>query len=256
VTIGLGFSCADGIVLLSDTQMSNGYMKFYETKLLAYPLQGSKGVCGVTLTYAGNPTTWKKFRDEFESAVHDNQYDPTANNIEKTVSEILCNMRPMLFNPHGEPDLYLLCGAIQDGQAPLLLRSQADTAHRVLDGFDVIGAGDTSVIRYLSKVLFLRNPNFTLDIGKKVGAYVVLQAKAFVDGCGGDTDIVCIHRHGGIQVSSAWAYTYEQELGKIEYFIQNLLQVSCNPASKRQDIQSVADRFVVSLEEVMPRHSN
>ena len=116
MTIGIGFRCTDGVVILSDTQISNGAMKYYEGKIHSMPLKGSEGQCGVVLTYAGSPALWKKFRDKFDSTMRDTQYDPTPANIEQTVSELLNQMTSSLYDAAGNPNLYLLCGTVCEGK--------------------------------------------------------------------------------------------------------------------------------------------
>jgi len=222
VTIGIGFRCTDGVVILSDTQISNGAMKYYETKIYSIPLEGSEGRCGVVLTYAGSPALWKKFRDKFDCSVRDAQYDPIPTNVEQTISELLYQMSNSLYDPTGNPDLYLLCGVVCAGHEAILLKSQAETVHRVVDGFDAVGAGDSSVVRFLSKVLCLKYSALTRSMAKRVGTYVLLQSKHYIDGCGGDTDIFAVTEHGGIEDSSGLSLNYEHNLGMAEDAFRSL----------------------------------
>jgi len=222
VTIGIGFQCTDGVVLISDTQVSNGAMKYYEGKNYSIPLEGSSGRCGVVLTYAGSPALWKKFRDKFDSTMRDESYDPTPTNIEQTVSDLLVQLGGSLYDPNGNPDLHLLCGIACQNQETLLLKTQAETAHRVTDLFEAIGAGDSSVIRYLSKVLALKFSALSRSTAKKIGAYVVLQAKVYIDGCGGDTDIFSVTEHGGIEDSNGVSINYEHTLSMAEDAFRSL----------------------------------
>ena len=222
VTIGIGFRCTDGVVILSDTQISNGTMKYYEGKIHPISLKGSEGLCGVVLTYSGSPALWKKFRDKFDSTMRDAQYDPTPTSIEQSISELLGQMANSLYDPSGNPDLYLLCGMVCEGQEAILLKSQAETVHRVIDGFDAVGAGDSSVIRFLSKALALRHSALSKSIAKKIGTYVLLQAKHYIDGCGGDTDIYAVAEHGGIEDSSELSFIYENNVGMAEDAFRSL----------------------------------
>jgi len=180
--------------------------------------------------------------------MRDAQYDPTPTNIEQTVSDLLSQMGSSLYDPSGNPDLYLLCGIVCDGQEAVLLKSQAETVHRVIDGFDAVGAGDSSIVRFLSKVLSLKYSALSRSMAKKVGTYVLLQAKHYMEWCGGDTNIYAVTEHGGIEDSSAYSCNYEHNLGMAEDAFRSLyLAVIKDQAS----LPGAMDRLVKNLKDAL-----
>jgi hypothetical protein len=152
-----------------------------------------------------------------------------------------------LYDLSSNPDLYLLCGMVCDGKEAILLKSQAETVHRVLDGFDAVGIGDSSVIRYLEKVLALKHSILTRSMAKKIGAYVLLQAKHYIDGCGGDTDIYAVTEHGGIDNSSDVSFNYEHNLGMVEDAFRS---VYLTAVKDPQSLPGAVDRLTRSLKDV------
>jgi hypothetical protein len=248
VTIGVGFACQDGIVLCSDTQMSNGSMKFYEDKIFPYYM--NKNVdgkpCSVVMTYAGNPVLMKSFWDKFCDANKALAATPNPSDMRKLIEQILENM--ILVDAAGNPDLYLLCGITQTGFPPQLLKSQANNLYTVSEGVDFVGCGDTSVIRYLSKIFRLR---FIEDISSavKLGTYLIGQAKLYVDGCGGDTDVTLLHPDGKILDISAMPYVLDRELSELEVRLAWVLNVVRTPGAKEKDFEEASSEFLDKLVE-------
>jgi hypothetical protein len=180
--------------------------------------------------------------------MRDTQYDPTPANIEQTVSELLNQMTSSLYDAAGNPNLYLLCGMVCEGKEPILLKSQAETVHRVIDGFDAVGAGDSSVVRFLSKVFALRHSALSRAVAKRVGTYVLLQAKHYMEWCGGDTDIFAVTEHGGIEDSSALSFNYEHNLGMAEDAFRSLYLAA---VKDDPSLTGALDRLFKNLRDVL-----
>lgn len=246
MTIGVGFVCPDGIVICADTEMSNGFMKFSENKIYPFGLRGSKGQCALAITYAGNQALMKSFRDRLSVVIRDPAFDANPDSVEEIVKDTLQGMGGSLFDSAGNPDLYLLCGIAQKGHRPVMLKAQASTVHRVDDGFDFVGVGDSSVVRFLSKVLGTSTVS-SIGTGAKLGTYIVAQAKKYVSGCGGDTDILLINPDGKV-VDYGIAYPFiEDAASLIETFFQGLVVTARMPDVMEKEFKQMKSQFLDEL---------
>lgn len=246
VTIGIGFLCPNSVVICADTQMSNGYMKFYETKIYPFALRTSKGEhCGVAITFAGNPSLMKAFYDRFKNEVNAPSFNASMATVEEKLKEVLEGMGNSLFDAQGNPDLYLLCGMVSEGK-PVLLKTQAQTVHHVRQRYDFVGSGDSSVLRYLARILqpeFVDNPEAAI----RLGTYLVGQAKIYADGCGGDTDIMLISQHGALLDVGTTTYFTEKDMSLIERFLMGVFLVAREKPFREASFDGLAKDFVEHL---------
>jgi hypothetical protein len=245
VTIGVAFNCHEGIVICSDTQMSTGSMKFYENKIETYYINRSATPCCIAVTYAGDLAVFKSFWDRFCAKLKSDDEIASPPKVKVALEDTLAAMN--LLDGQGYPTLYLLCGATQSGHLPILLKCQGDTVHTVT-AVDFVGSGDSSVIRYLSRMLYLQNVG-DVSSAIKLGTYVVGQAKLYVDGCGGDTDIVLLSADGKIMHLGALPYLLEKVLGNIEVYMLTMLSAARAPEVKQEEFDDIALEFVNHLTE-------
>jgi hypothetical protein len=184
MTIGVGFVCQDGIVLCSDREMTgpNGY-KYQETKIL----RSTNRKRTIAFSYAGYPDEAKAmFRKvcegldhEFASGIFDVSRARTA--LER------------IFNDRLSKGLQALMVVSWDGAVPHLFKAWERTITDPVS--DLIGWGDSSVIRYLGDIL-LNRPAFKSKEAEVIGAYLIFVATRFVGKCGGGMDIVTIEGPG------------------------------------------------------------
>jgi hypothetical protein len=59
-------------------------------------------------------------------------------------------------------------------------------------GVAFVGAGDSSLSRFLANVLPINSLDLDIKTALLIGSYIVEQAKEFVDGCGGETQAMAV----------------------------------------------------------------
>jgi hypothetical protein len=209
VTIGVGFDCNDGILLCSDTQITReGFHKFYEHKL--FPHQGSGW--SVAFTYAGDPHTMKSFDDSFSDAMYSITAPITLAIIEQQIKDTLSTI-------DSGDQLFLLCGIVASG-AKRLLKVEGLKPGRV--SIDFVGVGDVSVLRYLFSMLSRGVISYSVQRAELLSAYLVLQAKRWVDGCGGETEVIIIRQDGRIEPSPRIQQGVEMIFGILEEYLSRV----------------------------------
>jgi hypothetical protein len=218
MTIALGFLCPDGIVLGADTQLTaEGSHKGYECKL--FPHQFPKW--SAVVTYAGSPDFVKAFNGrlhvEMENAAQ--QWELTPSVVHDVVIEIL-----RLFSLEESANTELLCGFTLPNVSTFILKTKGTLVSEV-HGHAYIGAGDSSVVRYLLPLLTRHGVNASAQQAALVGTYIIRVAKMYVDGCGGDTDMVILRPSGTLQAGSGQTTNAEQHQGMIEYFVSDVMSV-------------------------------
>src|SRR5882672_7165152 len=86
MTIGIGLSCEEGIVLAADTQLTvEGFFKDNETKFreLSFDQQGS-----IVATYAGSPSLMNIAYHEINQRVFYSGKNPAWKDVDKTIGSI------------------------------------------------------------------------------------------------------------------------------------------------------------------------
>jgi hypothetical protein len=219
VTIGIGFECRDGIVLCADTQLTwPQYHKYYERKI--YPHLSDSMDYTIAFTFAGNPDLMKSFNGKFADALKLLKAPFTADKIQALVETVLDLMDVV---DGDESGLFMLCGIVIPDKEMRLIKTSRKIVSRVDEyvGYDYVGAGDSSVLRFLGELLAHQpGDQFIERHATVLGSYLVSRAIAYVDGCGGDTDIFVLHSYGTLEDRGAMAYRYEQSMLRIEHFVK------------------------------------
>jgi 20S proteasome alpha/beta subunit len=192
VTIAVGLKCLDGIVLAADEQISaRGWHKYEEQKLLII----ESGSAETILAYSGLPTLAKEAEEKLTIRLNEID-DPFARDslrlkdARECIEKTLVELAQQHFNQTDDLSLLVACSCQLD--SPELWIFNAAGFHTVYE-FEVIGAGDSSVVRYLEQ---LYRSGDTVDFGEKLAMFLVEKAKKHVDGCGGETDIISIPNTG------------------------------------------------------------
>jgi hypothetical protein len=207
--VTIGFDCNDGILLCADTQITReGFDKFYEHKI--FPHQGSGW--SVASTYAGDPTTMKSFDDAFADAMYSVELPVTLEIIEQKIKNALSAT-------NGGKRLFLLCGMVVPN-AKRLLRIEELKSNRIPSG-GFVGLGDVSVLRYLFSILSRGVLSYSVQHAELLSAYLVLQAKRWVDGCGGETEVMIIRQDGRIEPSPRNQLGVEMRFGILEEYLSH-----------------------------------
>lgn len=209
VTIGIGFFCGDGIVLCADTQITFPQShKYYEHKI--YPRQTANWT--TAFTFAGNPILMKQFDQRFDDAMRQIGPPFTVAGISDVVEDVLAGMSALDNDPTG---LHML-GAISVPKVDIRLLKTEQKVVTKVDKHDYIGIGDSSILRYLIPLLTKTN-GYTSKQAAFVGVYLTLQAKRYVEGCGGDTDVMTVNYNGNISLTEA--DRIEQQLLMLEFHL-------------------------------------
>jgi len=243
VSIGLGIKCIDGVVLCADTQYTApGSHKFYDRKI--FVVGRDNPTTWVSFAFAGNPDLMRMFDERFSSIVQDRSYSSTLVAIRQTLADVLEEMDQKIASD--QSGLYMLCGITVAEEEPVLLKISRQIVCPV-DLYDYVGVGDCSVVRYLSKVLF-QSPKMTVKAASLLGTYLILQAKTFVDECGGETDLVALLPNGKINVKDRGITgSYEQQAGWLEFFFARIVASLSNPEDRSNRLESDIDRFIRRL---------
>jgi hypothetical protein len=186
VTIALGFHCPDGIVLCSDTQITNeAAFKYYEPKIFPIESGPDTGPWAVVLTYAGNTEQMKLVYERLRPELYTSGQVPTLKFVREAYEAVLAKAYKQFKSRF---NLATLCAISIPGERNLLLVSKNDLVRE--SSAECLGVGDSSLIKYLTA--FLLPLIFSTNHATLAGSYIVKQAKAYVDGCGGDTLTVAL----------------------------------------------------------------
>ena len=244
VTIALGFNCNDGVVLCSDSQITKeGGLKFNESKLDLIALQGVKENWAVGITYAGSPEFKKLFMEKFTPAVWAMQPKPSPGEIRASIERILDDIHRQ---HRSSMNLELLC-AISVPPGPNELLVSRNKLVREAQA-QCLGAGDSSIVRYLSELLLSYKLHWKAAL--QIAVYIVQQAKKFMDGCGGPTEAQVV-RNGGIHLyGDLVTKGLEQYLSLAESEVKRLVQSFADPCISNAEFAEIADGAAVGLKKI------
>lgn len=217
MTIALGILCQDGIVLAADTQLTAaGSHKRYASKIFTIHSDLDIPTWIGVITYAGYPafvdTFNNHFRDEMRSA--EKQWPITASLTRDVIKSVLNSL------PETDCDnTEILCGIALDEEIKLY-KTRGRLVSEV-SGHADIGVGDSSVIAYLWSLMARHGIRTTQQAGL-LATYLIRAAKAYVDGCGGETEVWILGPSGSLmQCSSVPAV--EQHFGMLDDAIGEVL---------------------------------
>ncbi len=195
MTIVAGFRCKDGLVICADQQISlEHHHKYYERKIFIE--EGAGWV--VAMGYSGSPSLAKEAREKIAKALHQlPPPDVSAQAVLDIADEVLTGMG----RQYVELELQLLIATSSMTDTPELLKFDGKGLH-VADDFNCLGVGDTSLIRYLHRVLY--SPKHDINFGATFGVYLIEKAKLYVDHCGGPTDVVTVGNAAKFDLMKSW----------------------------------------------------
>lgn len=245
VTIGIGFLCSDGIVLCSDTQVTwEQFHKYYESKIR----HGEAKKWTAAFTYSGNPAVNKMFHDKFEETIEliKDRVPLNAAGIQKAVETTLDLIDVLDRDPNA---LNLLCEIVIPGEDMRLVHTEGKVVSRV-ESQHFIGAGDSSVIRYLAPTIAKEVSSYRVWQAINLGVYLTIQARRYVDGCGGETDVLVITPKGKIcAYSLSDVYHIEQDLLKLEFLMDKAATALFDINMPDEQFQDHLKRFVKAVED-------
>ena len=189
MTIAIGFKCDDGVILLSDRQISKeGGMKYYEKKLFEVSEECENGLFHLSFVYTGDPDGAKLFISELEERALDLQRNKrTLRTLKTCVQETLENDWKK-HKSHMRAEF--LCSISVTNEGFKLFRSRRNLL--IPAEFECLGVGDSSLVRYL--VESFATPRMGVRHYLPLLIYVMHQAKKYVEGCGGPTDVMYVRK--------------------------------------------------------------
>jgi hypothetical protein len=243
VSVGVAFLCQDGIVICADTQITwPENHKYYECKI--YPHGGANWT--FVATFAGNPELMKSFDGKFRESMQLMPAPYTASKIQDNVETILSFFDILKDDPM---QLSLLCGIVIANSEFRLLKTEGHVVRQV-HRFDYVGVGDSSLLRYFAPLL-TQTAQYDSKQALKIGTFLVLQAKRYVDGCGGDTNARVLQPNGmarridGLERMEQKFLMLEHQLGRLAtYFFDN--------REPDTEVEEAAKKFVKALKDYRP----
>jgi hypothetical protein len=247
VTIGVGFRCDAGIVLCSDTQITwKGRHKAYETK--QFFIGGTDWT--MASVDAGDPHLWKSFRNKFAEVLQTqykaNSREPaTVKELRDILETALCYFNELDSDPLA---LCVLMGFVIASSEMLLVRTEGKLISDVYV-FDHIGCGDSSLLRYLAPITANNDRWPTISQALHTATYWVLQAKRWVEDCGGDTEAFVLHWDGNMRQRKDATRDWEQHLLRLETEFANVLKSLAGTTTNDEEFESRLAMFCRHLRE-------
>jgi hypothetical protein len=234
VTIGIGCLCEQGILLAADTQITFPEShKYYECKIYYH---GVAGEWATGFTFAGSPAVMKRFDSEFKRLMESSDKPDLKRDIRNIVEIIETALEFVEYS-----EITLLCGVAVFGEVKLF-RTEGRTVSPVRK-YDYIGVGDSSLLRYLCPILWDRAIEHTSKQALCLAVYSILQAKRYIEDCGGDTDVLMIYPECRTAALSSGTYNMEQQLLRLENDISTLCDAALSPLINDALFDQNLDRF-------------
>jgi hypothetical protein len=230
LSLAIASICTDGLVLSAERELGTQFVKHYERKLSSFPLAAGRG--WVVLGYAGSPDTMKTIQEKLRNKLEGQ--DKTRQEIWEDLEGVLDETLP----EHPDIDQQLLCG-FSESRKLHLLKSYNRTVSPV-PVWDCVGFGDCALTRYLGGIFLEDRIHLPLYRAVPICVYMVAQAKKYVPGCGGQTDLIVMTRQGEILWHSVPAHV-ETACNAVEHSINAVLTSATEPNTDIQSIQSLVE---------------
>jgi hypothetical protein len=238
LSIALATICPDGLVLCGDREIGTPDFKFYQTKLTTIPLAPERGK--IVLGYAGSPADTMKviyqgLRDRLENQ------DKGRDEISKVLQETLDAAIPQ----NAEECHQLLCGFCDSGTFHLLKTYNRSVSP--VPVWDCVGFGDSALTRYLGAIFLEDQIHLPIYRAVPVGIYLVAQAKKYVQGCGGPTDLLVLPSHG-LVIEMYGTTMFDAACDLVEKSMNVLLTAATSPEVTTAQCQQLIEHLRNVLE--------
>lgn len=188
MTIVAGFRCTDGIVVCADQQISlPGFHKYHEAKISR---EADQEWTSILFAYSGLPGLAREAQEKMVRALRPHRAKITSALVGDVADEVLTGMG----RQYAELELQLLIGTSAYLERPELLKFDGKSLHTA-DNFNVLGAGDSSLTRFLSDKMY--SPEIDVENGQMLGVYLIKKATEYVDHCGGPIDVAVLENYSG-----------------------------------------------------------
>jgi 20S proteasome alpha/beta subunit len=184
MSVTVGITCNDGIVLAADQQISvPDYSKHHEHKI-----DGKEGKgWTVAYAYAGSPSLMKEATQKILDKLDKNNQHIETEVVHAVAESVLEEMGYKF----AEMDLELLICTTTQSDLKLLRFDGKGKALYVATGIEILGVADSSLLKYLADGLYEEGKT-DLAFGVPLAIYMVEKAKAYVNYCGGQTDLLIV----------------------------------------------------------------
>jgi len=189
MTIAVALPCKEALLICADEQVAgpNGE-KYFEERISCVELFGSV----VVSSYGGVSELWKEATDKIGRRLLELQGPDEEGDVCVTPQAIY-DTADEVFNGMGRPlNLQMVIGVGGVFDTPELLVFDQGAIHRAT-GITCVGAGESSVIRYLADNLY--SPSLSLEAAKNLGIYLISKAAQYVNGVSAPIDAVVIAGH-------------------------------------------------------------
>ena len=189
MTMALGLPCRDGLVICDDEQVpAPGGNKSYEERISCVDLFGSVLVS----SYAGPPELWKEATDKIAHKLLGIQGPEEEGDVCVTPHAIY-ESADEVFTVMGRPsNLQMLMAVGGVFNSPELFVFDRGAMHRTT-GFVCLGAGESSIIRYLADNLY--SSSMPLEVAKSLGIYLIAKAAQYMENVGAPIDAIVVAGH-------------------------------------------------------------
>jgi 20S proteasome alpha/beta subunit len=189
MAIALGLPCRDGLIICADEQvLAEGASKYQEERIFCLELFGTVFVS----SYAGVPGLWKEATEKISRKLSELQGPDEEGDVCVTPHAIY-DSADEVFTAMGRPaNLQMVMAVGGVFGSPELFVFDRGAMHRA-PSFTCVGAGESSVIRYLADNLY--SPDMSLEAAKNLGIYLISIAAQYIHGVGSPMDAVVVRGH-------------------------------------------------------------
>lgn len=218
VTIGIGIRCQGAVVLAADRQVTvESYFKDHESKLTF----NTHPNCRVVSTYAYLPSLANVLNDKVDLQLR-TMVKPYGEEIIEVISKETRNLKE-LYPTEMQTQQFLWAVSAFEEPARLIRISNG-----IIDEpqWACIGVGDSSLVRYIVSQLAPIPPSDlpAADVSR-LAVYIVRQAKAFVDGCGGPTDAAIIYDGTERLIEEVKSEQLEKDCESLQFALRYLYHI-------------------------------
>jgi 20S proteasome alpha/beta subunit len=205
LTIACGLKFAEGVLVCADTEMSyGGELKARATKIFAYEFESNGGSKAI-FTYSGAAHYAKMLIQQCEYIL---QQQPPERMARQGMLNIIQNELYKFHHKHiykhpqyqmvGGPDFWLVLALWSPTDGLAIYESSDEAIVEVTDSdmYACIGAGAT-LARYLLHSLMM-HPYLKLADVSTIGTFVLAEVKAWIQGCGGGSELIAIRKDGDL----------------------------------------------------------
>jgi hypothetical protein len=168
----------------------------------------------------------------------------TCPRIQDAIETLLGIMDLVDTDPDG---LHMLCGIVSPGSGMRLLKTSRKIVSEV-QGYDYVGVGDSSLLRFLGSMLN-NSSSFTARQAFMLATYFVMRAKAYIDGCGGDTDALILRPDGQTWPKSGQTYNAEQQMLFVEQYLRKIVPTLYDKRVSDEEFGAMVDGLAKDLKD-------